>query len=155
MKLYDACVRIGLITYLPLVKKILRNGRKRCESTIPLFPGYLFCCFERAQRRDLYETGYISKLIDVVDQESLIKDLIEIDKAIACEARLEPYTYLRRGSRVRITDGPFRGIEGIISHRRGKYRLVLNVSLIEMAAAVEVDSSQIEPLDIGKAQKRI
>ncbi len=147
-KLYDDCVRIGLITYLPLIKKISRMRRRTIETTVPLFPGYIFCCFDWVQRRELYTTGHVSKFIDVVDQKGLVKDLIEIDKAISCEASLEPYSYLKRGKRVRIVDGPFQGIEGIISHRRGKYRIVLNVALIEMAAAIEVYASQIEPIDI-------
>jgi transcription antitermination factor NusG len=147
-KLHDECLRIGLLAYLPLIKNISVYRRKIFESTKPLFPGYVFCCFDRAQRKDLYQTGHVAKLISVVDQEGLMRDLIEIEKAISIEASLEPYTYLKRGTRARIVDGPFQGIEGIISHRRGKYRLVMNVNLIEMAAAIEVNACQIEPLNI-------
>lgn len=146
-KLHNECMRIGLLAYLPLIKNISVYRRKIFESTKPLFPGYVFCCFEAGQRKDLYQTGHVVKLISVVDQEGLIRDLIEIEKAISLEASLEPYAYLKRGMRARIVDGPFQGIEGIVSHRRGKYRLVMNVNLIEMAAAIEVNASQIEPLN--------
>lgn len=66
---------------------------------------------------------------------------------MSLKASLEPAYFMRRGMRVRIVDGPFAGIEGVISHRRGKYRIILNVDEIEMAAAVEVNAYQVEPID--------
>jgi transcription antitermination factor NusG len=51
-----------------------------------------------------------------------------------------PYPYLQTGQRVRITEGPFADVEGILVDRRqGKGLLVLSIHLFRRSVAVEVD----------------
>ncbi|NIT01073.1 MAG: hypothetical protein GTO09_02880 [Candidatus Latescibacteria bacterium] len=146
-KFRDECEKMSIPAYLPLVASTSIHGGRIFEFTKPLFPGYLFCCFHREQRKAILKTRHVANILAVVDQDGLLRELTEIEKAIKLKAELTPYAYLKRGTRVIIVDGPFRGIEGIISRRNGKYRLVLNVTFIEMAAAVEVYAHQVEPVE--------
>lgn len=65
-KLFDKCVRIGLTTYLPLMRKKITNRGRLCKIIQPLFPGYLFSCFSRYDRKELYRTRIVANIIDVV-----------------------------------------------------------------------------------------
>lgn len=145
-KLYDECEKFCQSAYLPLIKSISTHGNRVFEFEKPLFPGYLFCCCRREQRRELFRTKHVANIIEVFDQDGLLRELGEIRKAISCGAPLETFPYLKRGARVVIVKGPFSGIEGIVSHRRGRYRVVLNTSAIKMGAAIEVFADQIEPI---------
>jgi transcription antitermination factor NusG len=146
-KFYGECEKMAITAYLPLVVSTSIHKGRIFEFTKPLFPGYLFCCFHKEQRKAILKTRHVANILEVVDQDGLLRELTEIEKAIKLKAELTPYAYLDRGTRVIIVDGPFRGVEGIIARRNGKFRLVLNVTFIEMAAAVEVYAHQVEPVE--------
>jgi transcription antitermination factor NusG len=57
--------------------------------------------------------------------------------------RAEPHPFLKVGRRVRIRGGAFEGLEGILVRRRGQYRVVIFVDLIQRSMAVEVDASEV------------
>ena len=50
------------------------------------------------------------------------------------------------GQRVRIVRGALTGVEGILVRKKGISRLVLCVSLIMRAVAIEVDEIDVEPI---------
>ncbi len=60
--------------------------------------------------------------------------------------RAEPHPYLTVGKRVRVSNGPLAGMEGILSRRKGKFRVVISIELVQRAVAVDVDAADVEPL---------
>jgi multisubunit Na+/H+ antiporter MnhC subunit len=50
--------------------------------------------------------------------------------------------------RVRIKRGLLAGAEGLLIAKKQKYRLVISVDIIQQAVAVEVNSMDVEPLDL-------
>jgi transcription antitermination factor NusG len=48
---------------------------------------------------------------------------------------------------VRVTAGPFKGIEGLVEERRSPDRLILQIHTLGRATALEIDPSILEPLD--------
>jgi transcription antitermination factor NusG len=140
------CAALEIPYFLPLRKSIRRHNGRNYTFDVPLFSGYLFCAVTQEQRRRLLNTRNLAQTIAVPDQESLLEDLRQIENAIRCEADLEPFPFLKRGARVRIADGPFQGIEGIVSERRKKFRVILNVRMLHQAVALEVDGGAIKPL---------
>ena len=129
--------------YLPLRKNVTPRGRGRYSFMVPLFPGYLFGCCTAGQRLQVMRSGHLLKWLEVVDQEQLLRELREI--YLACEqgAGLRLYPQLTRGRRVRVVRGPLTGVEGRISRRGQRYRLVLNVSALGTAVATEVDMDDV------------
>src|SRR5437588_5498880 len=51
--------------------------------------------------------------------------------------------FLKVGQRVRVEYGPLSGLEGFLLNFKGRYRLVLSVSLLQRSVAVEVDSAWV------------
>ena len=145
-KVAQTCQWEGLRYYLPLRKSIKHYGHRQREHSVPYFPSYLFCTATPQQRYELICGGDIVNAIRAYDQEGLLRDLREIDKALRVSAELETFPYLKRGQRVRIAHGPFRGIEGLVSQRRGEFRVVLNVNFIQRALAIELDAEDVDPV---------
>lgn len=141
-----ACQDGGIRHYLPLCESTKHYGNRRREHTVPYFPGYLFCCATSEQRYELMCTGHLANVIRVYDQQGLLQDLRQIRKALEVCTELETFPYLKRGERVMIRRGPFRGIQGLVCERRRRFRVVLNVQFIRRALAIEVDAGDVEPV---------
>lgn len=143
-KLAERCSHLSIRHYLPLRKSITGKRGRRKISDVPLFPGYVFSCFDRMQRHDLLVTGHVANVLQVIDQEGLLKDLRNIKDACDKGAFLEPASIVKRGERVRIMDGPLVGLEGVVKRHAGKYRLILHVDCIQQAVACEIDIRMVK-----------
>jgi len=69
-----------------------------------------------------------------------------VRKFLESNIALDPYPYMKVGSRVEIVAGPLKGIQGILVKKRGRFRFVLQVDLIRQAVSVEIDASDVRPL---------
>jgi len=138
------CDRQGIPYYLPLKRcvKHYRSGKK--VRWLPLFGGYLFCCANPEQKYQLRREETLLSLLEVYEQEKLLEELREINKALAVSAELETVPYLAKGKKVRITSGPFRGITGTILDVSNRFRVMLNVTLINRSVTLEVDAGDVE-----------
>ena len=134
--------------YLPLRKSTPRKkkGQRQYSFDVPLFPGYMFGCCSMDERVRVMRTGYFVQWLDVVDQKQLLEELSSIYVASRRGAGLTLYPQLKRGRRIRVIQGPLSGIQGRISRRKDEFRIVLNISVLGTAVAVEVDMQDVEPL---------
>lgn len=137
----------GVPFYGPLIRRRLRStgGRTR-SSHVPLFPGYVFSLADDEQRRAALATNSVARWIPVTDEAMLVRDLravkqlIDADRPLTPEARLEP------GDPVRVRGGPLRGIEGAVIRRRGAERLLVAVRFLNQGASIELEDVDLEPL---------
>ena len=132
--------------FLPLVEKHYRSKGRTRWSVIPLFSGYVFFRGARIERYEALKTGHIARVIEVAEQERLIRELRQIERVVLMDAPLEPFPFVKLGERVRIVDGPFKGLEGIIERRKGSDRLILSVDVINQAVGLEIDADRVEPV---------
>ena len=86
------------------------------------------------------------KLIEVHQQEKLVDELRQVRKALSASEELETAPYVKEGQRVKVTGGPFKGVEGVVEEVQSGYRVFLNVGFINRSVPLEVDAGQIEPL---------
>ena len=133
--------------YLPLVKKAsVSRGRKR-TSFIPLFGGYVFLYGSEQERVRGLTTNRISRILPVDDADQLLHDLRQIRQLIAANVPLTVESRLGPGQRVRVRQGAFAGVEGIVMKRRGEMRLLVSINFLQQGASVEIDDFLLEPLD--------
>ncbi len=139
---------LSLRHYLPLRLSTprKRKGQRRYSFEVPLFPGYIFGSCDSSQRLDLMRSGYFVQWIEVVDQKQLLEELSSIYVASRRGAGLTLYPELKRGRKVRVIRGPLVGVQGKISRRKDSFRLVLNVSVLGTAVALQVDMQDVELL---------
>ena len=74
----------------------------------------------------------------------LLDELASVFLASKVGAGLSLYPQLKRGRLVRLLSGPLSGISGRISRRKDTFRLVLNVTVLGSAVALEVDMNDVE-----------
>ncbi len=132
---------------LPMSWKVRRKSRRTTRSLLPLFAGYLFCCGRENDRLELLRTDRVANVIEVTDQETFVKELLQIEQALRAGAPLIPHKYVKTGKKCRVTAGPLLGLEGVVVQTRGAMRLVLQVDMLGQAASVEIDLDIIETLD--------
>jgi transcription antitermination factor NusG len=75
-----------------------------------------------------------------VDDLRAIKRLIDTERPLTPEARIEP------GQAVRVRSGALRGLEGTVVKRRGEERLVVAVRFLNQGASIELEDVDLERL---------
>jgi transcription antitermination factor NusG len=140
----------GVETFLPLVHTLSRRRDRKKYVDIPLFPGYLFVYAEK--ERLLFDVKYtrgVTRIIGTdLDAPTPIPDrqIQDIKSIMETEVQLDPFPYLKKGRMVRVKSGPLKGLEGILVERKGHYKLVIQIDLLQKGAAAEVYISDIEPI---------
>ena len=144
-KAADHCERNEVPCYLPLKKKVHRYGSRERSFWSPLFPGYVFCVVTPDQKSEVRQNRYVANLLDVLDQEKLVEQLRQINRALTVGDVVEVMPYLEVGRLVKVTGGAMKGLEGIVSRLKGKTRVIINVDMIRQSVAVEVDGAWLAP----------
>jgi transcriptional antiterminator RfaH len=132
--------------FLPLItKRVIYRGR-RVESELPLFSGYLFLFGDDDERLRTICTNRVSQLVSVHDAPGLVSDLRSVHRLIQSKAALNIENQLKPGRLVRVTSGPFMGMEGTIEACKSGYRLVVGVQLLQRGVSLEIDDACIEAI---------
>jgi len=144
-KLCRYCEEQHIPVHLPQIRKLHRYGARVREFENPLFPGYVFCMLRPEQDAGLKQSQYVANLLQVFEQERLVRELKQIETALKAEKVVEVLPYLKKGSLVRIKSGQFKDFEGVVEHMHGKTRLVINITMINYSMAIEVDAAFLAP----------
>ena len=137
----------GFEVFLPMIAVWSQRAGVKHRIRRPLFPGYLFVRDELCGPRyvELLKARGLVGVLGAQDGCPGKIPEIEIDAIrtlVNSDLPASPYPYLQTGQRVRITEGPLSGVEGILVDRRAaKGLLVLSVHLFRRSVAVEVDCS--------------
>jgi hypothetical protein len=62
---------------------------------------------------------------------------------------LEPHPYIAVGDRVRVRDGAFEGLEGIVVRKSNQCKVVVSLSLIHQSVSLEVEPNYLEIVKPG------
>jgi transcriptional antiterminator RfaH len=136
----------GVGFYLPQAEKRTRRAGRTFDSSLPLFPGYVFFRGAAEARRTALRSNLIVEVLGVLDQERLHGELESLWQLQRAGAPLVPHSYLEAGDLVEIVDGPFRGWTGTVLREKGRLRLVVSVSFLRQSVAAELDREVLAPL---------
>jgi transcription antitermination factor NusG len=143
MKIESALKDKGYEAFVPTYR-LHQPGRGRAER--PLFSGYVFCRFDPLVRAPIVTTPGVIKVVGYGKRPASLDDSeMEAVRTVAgSNLPARPHPWLAPGRRVRIAEGPLRGLEGDIV-RAGEHRyLVVTVSLLQRSIAVEVEPGWLE-----------
>jgi transcription antitermination factor NusG len=145
-KVLQFCEREGLAAKLPCYSAAHKYRGKTVVFQKPLFPGYVFLQISAGQRGKIYQSDHLANLLEVIDQELFIQQLDDVLRALEseCEIRLAPT--IGTGTRVKIKNGPLRGMEAWVEERYGMSTVLLRLDFIGQAAAVKLEATDLEAI---------
>jgi transcription antitermination factor NusG len=136
--------------FLPLYASVRRWTDRQKTLFLPIFPGYVFVRGGLDRRLEIVMTPGVQTILFYGEQVADIPEteIHNIRRMIEGPHRVEPHPYLKCGEKVRITRGSLKGIEGVLVRKKNLYRMVLSMDLLHQSVAVEIDASDVEPLNL-------
>jgi len=131
--------------FLPLYSSMRRWKDRRVTLDLPLFPGYVFVRLALRERLRVVQIQSVVRLVGFGGLPTALPDTeMEIMRSGLSQRRsAEPHPFLTVGRRVRITGGPFAGLEGVLKRRKSGVRVVVSLDLIQRSVAVDVDAADV------------
>lgn len=145
----DVLVGKGYESFLPIYKSVRQWSDRKKTLELPLFPGYLFCRFNPADRMlPIITTPGVMGVVSAgrtplpVEDEEIAGLQLMLRSGIAPE----PWPYLNSGSKVLIEHGPLAGLEAIVIQSPNRWRVVVSVELLQRSVAAEIDRAWVREL---------
>ena len=143
---------LGVEHFVPMcTKKIDKNGKK-VVVTVPAVSNLCFVRSTKACLNDIFQGMGEDRHVHFMWNKSTRNPITVSDKAMAdfiqvCQVMSDDTLYLKditsklhEGQRVRVTDGPFKGIEGTILRIKRSRRIV-----VELPGLLAVATNYIDP----------
>ena len=139
----------GLEPFAPtyrIPRSHIRADRRLTQP--PLFPGYVFCRFNRVERPTVLKTPGVLSIVGFGGLPTAVppEEVERIQKMIISGEGVQPCPYLTAGDRIRVEHGPLKGVEGLVQQIKGDWRLVVNVTLLQRSISVQIDRDMITKL---------
>jgi transcription termination/antitermination protein NusG len=135
----------GVETFVPLYRARRRWSDRVKDLDAPLFPGYVLGRFSMPDRMKVMRTPGVVKIVGFGGVPERIQDgeIAAVRQAVESKRKLGPCPHLRTGDRVRIAEGPLRGVEGTLLSEKGGVRLVIGIALLQRSIAVELEREMV------------
>ena len=131
----------GYEEFVPSLRVHSRSGNKQ-SYRLPraLFPGYLFCRFNTESKSHLVTTGGVIGIVGFGGTPCCVSEdeMMRIHSIVDSGVSATPCPFLAVGQRVELTDGPLRGVQGVLEETKKAHRLIVSINLLQRSVAVEV-----------------
>lgn len=140
--------RQGYQCYLPnLPSEKLRQGLLTVSDE-PLFPRYLFIRLGQGNSAKSWapirSTKGVSRLVSFgVEPVKVDDDFIELLRAQEASVQGKPERLFKTGERVRLTEAPFAGIEGVYQMADGEQRVMVLIEMLNKPVAMRVSPANL------------
>jgi transcription antitermination factor NusG len=123
------------------------KNRQRVKVVQALFPTYFFVRMRSTEHSTVLRTPGVRRIVGNHKGPSPLPGAeIEFLRSQIIGEKIEPYTDLVVGERVRIKSGAMQGLQGVLVRKKNGLRFVLTIELINQHAAIEVAADELEPL---------
>jgi transcription antitermination factor NusG len=148
-KVYEGLAGKFVETFLPRVQVMSRRRDRSKKILVPMLPGYVFVrsALEPEEYWRIIRTVGVVRMIrfkgdPVPADENEISSLMIMD---GTDRTVQNHTYVRKGDRVMIMEGPLKGLVGFYLRRKGQSeKVVVSVELLRRSLAVEIDDWALE-----------
>lgn len=143
----DELAKRSIEHFLPTITRLSQWKDRKKQVEFPLFHGYCFARFSLAERLPVLQSTGVVRIVSCNGRPEPIP-LAEIESLMILmtnRARYDLHPFMREGSLVEVVRGPLQGAKGRLLRCARLCRVVVSISLIKQAVAVEIDSSCIAP----------
>jgi transcription antitermination factor NusG len=130
---------------------------REVELSLPLFPGYIFVRVALEHKLRVLQVPGVACLVSFAGKPAVVpaEEFERIQELLSRKVVATPHPYLNAGRRVRVLDGPFSGLEGVVIRRNKRSRLVISLHLIARSIAVELGEANLGPVEAGLTTSRV
>jgi transcription antitermination factor NusG len=134
--------------FLPLYHSEHRSGGRIQRVLLPLFPTYVFCSFDPLKRLPLLTIPGVLCIVGFGKTLASIdaKELEGVNRMLESGMHVARCPYIETGEEVQIIRGALAGLQGILIAEKGRFRLVVSVSLLRRSVSVECDRDWVRPV---------
>lgn len=136
---------LGVPFYLPLREERKRRAGRNLAAFLPVFPGYVFFRGGDGHRVTALKSNLLVRVLSVAEQDLLHWELGQLRDLQETGANLVPCEPIEPGQAVKVTQGPFSGYTGVVVRGKGALRLIVSVTMLRKAIAVELDREVLAP----------
>jgi transcription antitermination factor NusG len=131
--------------YEELVPLYTRRTRSR-TSELPLFPGYVFCRFDPADRLPVLTVPGVFAIVGCGGKPTPVRqnEIDALERMIRLGLPREPWPALTTGAPVTLARGPMQGVQGIVVEHKNITRVIISVTLLQRAVSIEVERDWLE-----------
>ena len=117
----------GYEEFLPLYKCRRRWSDRIKQLDLPLFPGYLFCKLDPANRLPILTTQGVVLIVGTGNTPVPVEEseIAAVRSIVASQLPAQPWPFVRAGQQVRIDAGPLLRVEGVFLNHKNQFRLTL------------------------------
>ena len=144
----DQLARRNVEHFLPTTKRINQWTDRKKVVEIPLFAGYCFARMSWVDRLPVLQSQGVVRFVGRAERPEPIPDE-EIDSLrslINNASELVGHPYLKEGMFVEVIGGPLHGVKGRLVREARHARLLVSITLIHRAVAVEIDAANVAPM---------
>lgn len=140
----------GAEVFLPLYDVDRRRWDRTVTLALPLFPSYVFVREQAEMRISILSTPGVHMIVTQGSAYGIVpeSEIRNLRLALHADRSVEPCSFLQVGRRVRIVRGALKGLEGILVRQKSVCRVIISVQLLAQSASIEVDKSEIAPIDL-------
>ena len=136
----------GVEEFLPLYASKRAWSDRSVIVDMPLFPGYVFCRFQEAERMRVLSTPGVAAIVGFGGRDAVVDDeqLLSVQRMLASGVPIQPWPYVQPGHIVEIHAGPLSGLRGEVVREKGLWRLIVNVQLLHRSVAAELGREMVQ-----------
>lgn len=143
----DQLAKRNIVHYLPTTKRLSQWSDRKKQVEVPLFAGYCFAKLRWENRLAVLQSQGVVSFVGSGGRAEPIPDheIESLRKVLAHSSDFASHPYLKEGMLVEIIDGPLRGVKGRLVREARCARLVLSITLIQRAVAIEINANSVAP----------
>ena len=134
--------------FLPTYSSVRRWKDRRVTLELPLFPGYVFVRIALRDRLKVVQVPGLARLVGFNGTPAALpkEEIAALQATVASGVRAEPHPFLVAGRQVQVKSGPMAGLQGVLLKRKGRFRVVISIALIQRAVALDADVADVVAL---------
>ena len=138
---------IGVITFLPLHKVVRQWSDRKKKLEVPLFPNYVFVYTPHRDRFKVFQVDEVVRFVSFGGQPAIIAEatIDSLKKMLQGDIEVSNEEF-REGSIVKINQGQFAGVEGILIRKNGRKRLLVEIEVLRTCISVDIGADSIEAI---------
>lgn len=148
-KVHDGICGKSIEVFLPRIQVMSRRKDRRKKILVPLIPGYVFVRtgMDPEEHLNILKTVGVVRMIGfkgkpVPAKEEEITSLMILD---GTDRTVQNRTFMNKGDRVMIMEGPLKGLVGFyIGHREKSDKVVVSVELLKRSMEVDIEDWALE-----------